>query len=80
MDPDENVTISRADVVAMIGLTANVEAFARVGDVSPVAQTKIQRRLARDPTSTTQLCSPNCWTISPSVYIGHSATPESTAG
>jgi hypothetical protein len=48
MNPDENVTIPRADVAALIGLTANVEAFARVGDVSPVAQTKIQRRLARD--------------------------------
>lgn len=49
MDPDEKVTISsRADVAALIGLIANVEGFARVGDVSPVAQAKIQRRLARD--------------------------------
>jgi hypothetical protein len=50
VEPDENVTISRADAAALIGLTANVEAFVRLGDVdvSPVAQAKIQRRLARD--------------------------------
>jgi hypothetical protein len=50
VDLDQNVTISRADVAALIGLTSNVEAFVRLGgvDVSAVAQTKIQRRLARD--------------------------------
>jgi hypothetical protein len=50
VDLDQNVTISRADVAALIGMTSNVEAFVRLGgvDVSAVAQTKIQRRLARD--------------------------------
>jgi hypothetical protein len=50
VEPGVNVTISRADAAALIGLTANVEAFVRLGDVdvSPVAQAKIQRRLARD--------------------------------
>jgi hypothetical protein len=48
VDTDQHVSISRAEAAALLGLTANLEAFTRAGDIPPHAQAKIRQRLARD--------------------------------
>jgi hypothetical protein len=48
VDPDQHVSISRAEAAALLGLTSNIEALAPAGDVSPHAQAKVRQRLARD--------------------------------